>query len=478
LAKSCKKRAGQVKGQVIGQKAKEKMEEMKKSTYYYLCKKKKAKRNYWYAYFPDESDQDKVTIKSVEALRKMLGVTDRTPITRKQEATVITQRAVDAGLIEVDEKDPLFVDYVSNFWDFENSDYIRRKNLKNSGSVAIGPDYAKNIQGTFNKHAEGLFPAKLKLSDVTTAHLEDAINQLIDDGVLSMASIQRVVQAMAVPLKEAAKIKRIPFNPMSAVDPISSKPKERGILTGSEMVSLFTSMQSQVREMKFDNQVYLACLLSSYTGMRQGEIRALRSDVINLVNDQHGIIVVNKAFANFAGYKTPKGKRDRQVPVPRGLCDDLLANALVNPYQNNLVFWSKTSKVNPISASYIRDHLYESLADLFEKEENRVGVMVQDGNKVDKDGNPIKIRAGEETRRKRNVNFHSFRHFFVTQMRGRLSEGELQSVVGHQSTAMLAIYTHETEAGLLRIGTIADNIIPFPNEGNHKDSNQEEGNEV
>jgi integrase len=437
-------------------KGKERMEEMKKSTYYYLCKKKKSKRYYWYAYFPDEKDPEKVNIKSVEALRKLLGIHDRTPITRKQEAAIIAQRALEAGLIQVDEKDPLFVDYVSDFWDFEKSDYIRRKNIKSPNS--IGRDYARNLQGTFKNHAKDILPKKLKLSEVTTSQIEGVIDQLIDNGVLAMATIQRVVQSMAVPLKEASRIKRIPFNPMAAVDPISSKPKARGILTESEMVTLFTFMRSQAAQEKFDNQVYLACLLSAYTGMRQGEVRALRADAISLINDQHGIIMVNQAFANFAGYKTPKGKRDRQVPAPRWLCDELLKSEKLNTYHNGLVFQSKTSKVNPISASFIRDRLYEALVDAFKVEDD-----------------PESKGIDKAERERRNINFHSFRHFFVTQMRGKLSEGELQGVVGHQSAAMLEIYTHETEAGLLRIGAVASNIIPFPVEGMPKAAKQAEG---
>jgi integrase len=455
-------------------KGRERMEEMKQSTYYYLCKKKKAKRFYWYAYFPDEKDPSKVNIKSVEALRKLLGIHDRNPITRKQEAAIIAQRALDAGLVQVDDKDPLFVDYVNDFWDFKKSNYIRRRNIKSQDS--IGEDYARNLLGTFNKNAKNILPKKLKLSEVTTSHIEKVIDRLIDDGEKAMATIQRVVQSMAVPLKEAARLKCIPFNPMNGVDPINPKKKERGILTESEIVMLFTSMKAHVDNEAFDKQVYLACLLSAYTGMRQGEVRALRADAISLINEQHGIINVNQAFANFAGYKTPKGKRDRQVPVPRWLCEELLASVKLNTYHNGLVFWSKTSKTNPISASFIRDHLYEALADLFEKNENQMGVKVPDGEKLDKKGKPLMMRAGEETRRKRNINFHSFRHYFITQMRGKLTEAELQGVVGHQSTAMLEIYTHETEEGLLRIGAVASNIIPFPIQGKTVKEQAEGGN--
>jgi integrase len=437
------------------------MEEVKESIYYYLAKKQKPNRTYWYAYFPDPDDPKKVTTKSVESLRKMLRIRDRTPITRKQEAIIITQRAIDAGLIDRDDSDPLFADYVKEFWDFDNSKYIRRRNKKNPNS--IGKDYALNLRGTFITNGEPHIPNNLRLSQVTTAIIEDVINDLIDEGRLSMATIKRVVQSMSVPLKEAARLHRILTNPMLAVDSISSKPKERGILTESEMVALLSYMRSESEAGRFDRQVYLASILSAYTGMRQGEVMGLKAESITLVNNQHGIILINDAFAKYAGFKTPKGKRDRKVPAPRWLCDQLLEMARLNTNNNGLIFWSKRSKTNPISASYIRDTLYAAIADLFEKGEGTQGETVSDGNKKDKNDEQIMIRAGEATRRNRNISFHSFRHYFVTQMRGKLTENDLRSVVGHQSEAMTDNYTHDTTAGLLRIGEVTSNILPFPN---------------
>ena len=61
----------------------------------------------------------------------MLGIRDRTPITRKQEAIIITQRAIDAGLINMDEKDPVFVDYVKEFWEYGSSECIYHMDKKN-----------------------------------------------------------------------------------------------------------------------------------------------------------------------------------------------------------------------------------------------------------------------------------------------------------------------------------------------------------
>jgi integrase len=435
------------------------MEEVKNSPYYYLSKKRKVNRDYWYAYFPDDENPGKVKVKSVESLRKLLGIKDRTKITRKQEAAIITQKALDAGVVRFGEKDPLFVDYVAEFWDFEQSAYIKRKNFKQAGSISR--DYARNILGTFKKNAVPLLPMGLKLSQITTAHIENLIDHWINDGELSQSTIARVLQSMAVPLKEATRLGKIHHNPMLAVDTVSAKPKERGILTDSEIVQLFSLMQERVQQGTLDKAVFLASLLSTYTGMRQGEIRALEADAIQLVNDEHGIIHVQAAWANYGYRKSPKGKRDRKVPAPRWLCDELLKLAEMNPYENSLVFWSKKSAAVPLAATYFRNWLYDSLTDLFELNAGSEGQMVPDGEKVDTDGNPVMIRAGEETRRVRNVNFHSFRHFFVTQMRGKLSESDLRNVVGHQDSKTTDLYDHFTDESLLRIGKVSSNIIQF-----------------
>jgi len=94
--------------------------------------------------------------------------------------------------------------------------------------------------------------------------------------------------------------------------------------------------------------------------------------------------------------------------------------------------------------------------------------MVQDGDKVDKKGNPIMIRKGEVIRRQRGVDFHSFRHYFVTWMRscGLLTDGQLRGVVGHQDSSTTDGYTHQTESNLKRIGTITNNILHFKGEKN------------
>jgi len=89
-------------------------------------------------------------------------------------------------------------------------------------------------------------------------------------------------------------------------------------------------MRNKAMKNEFDARVYLATTLSVFTGMRQGEIRAMKASSITLINDDQGIITVSQAIAVYAGLKTTKGKRERQVPCPRWLCEELLRMANKN----------------------------------------------------------------------------------------------------------------------------------------------------
>jgi integrase len=52
------------------------------------------------------------------------------------------------------------------------------------------------------------------------------------------------------------------------------------------------------------------------------------------------------------------------------------------------------------------------------------------------------IGIDEETRKGRNLSFHSLRHFFNTTMRGHVSEDDLRATMGHSSSAMTDYYDH------------------------------------
>ena len=342
----------------------------------------------------------------------------------------IAQQALDRGVIRFEKNSPTFKDYVLEYWDFDNSLYIQRRNKKCPNS--IGPDYAHNMRSTFKSNAAGLIPDDMLLCDVETEHIEHVLNYMLDEGNKSNATIAKIMYSMSGPLKEARRLKLIPHNPMDGIESVTIHSKQRGILTSSELKELLIKMEKSVANNEVDNLVYLATALSAFTGMRQGEIRALHASSIEIINNEHAIITVKEAIAVYAGLKDTKGKRDRQVPVPRWLCKLLMDSAHKNPYGNDLVFWSEISSKSPVAGSYLRENFYKALK---------------------------LINIDEEKRKERKIVFHSLRHYFVTYMRGKIPESALREIAGHQSEEMTNLYTHTTVEQLLQVGQVASNIL-------------------
>ena len=426
---------------------------VEKSMNYYLTKRKKGKRKIWYAFFTDPNDSQKCILStSVELLRKKLGINTTIPLTKEKEAYVIVERAIADGLINIDRDIVDFATYVDEFWDFDNSDYIRRRNQKSPNS--IGKDYANNMKSVFNSHAVPSLPPRLKLHEVNSLHIEKVVDDLLDQGKLSKATISKVIQSMSVPLKVATRKKKVPHNPMDGVEPLTSTFKERGIYTLQEISKALGHLYKKgtvgVEEIKdvrgpngtrvkksypvkSDLKPYLAVALAAYTGMRAGEIRALCVEQIELINDDFGIITVDRAFNDYAGQKSTKGKRTRKVPLPRTICDQLLQMGAQNPHENrDLIFWSKETPVNPISSNHILKQFYKAL--------DAIGIK-------------------EKNRKQRTLDFHSLRHTFNSTLRGKISDKTLRSIVGHESAAMSDRYTHGTDEELLIVGDAINQLF-------------------
>ena len=238
-------------------------------------------------------------------------------------------------------------------------------------------------------------------------------------------------------MKEARRLKLIPHNPMDGIESVTIHSKKRGILTTAELQELLSKMAQGVVDESVDKLVYLATALSAATGMRQGEIRALHASSIQHINQWLSIITVSQAFASYAGMKGTKGKRERQVPAPRWLCELLIDSAEKNPYGNDLVFWSEVTSKSPVTGNYIRDNFYKALELIGIKEKDRL---------------------------KRKLVFHSLRHYFVTFMRGKISESALREIAGHQSEEMTNLYTHSTIERALEIGRVVARIFPYPSD--------------
>jgi integrase len=426
---------------------------VEKSMDYYLTKRKKANRSYWYVFFTDPEDSQKILKSmSVEKLRRLIGINTRTPLTREKEAYAVVERAISDGLINLNQETKDFGQYVCDFWDFDTSSYIRRRNQKSPNS--IGKDYARTMKANFEKHVLPYLPKKLDIAQVSSLTIEKVIDELLEEGKLANATIQKVVQSVAVPLKEATRRKLVAHNPMDGVEPISSSYRVRGIFTIEEIQGALDYLYrkgtvgvQEIRKVRgpakttveksflvrTDLKPYLAVALSAFTGMRSGEVRALCSEQIEIVNDEFGIIEVDRAYNDYAGNKSTKGKRNRKVPVSKELCDQLLDMAAKNPHPGSTrVFWSEASDTKPIADSYILKQFYRAIS--------AVGIS-------------------ESIRKERKLDFHSLRHTINSTMRGKIPDKSLRAVIGHESEQMTERYTHETDEEILAVGSAVKEIF-------------------
>lgn len=398
---------------------------MNNSAPYTLCRLTRQERTYWYVLYRDPETGVRLNKKSVEKLRKELGNHTDKPIKRRDEAVRICQEALEKGIVFNRQEDQTLTDYLMQFWDFDTSKYIERKNTLNPG--AISRDYAYTRRLLFKKHVQPLLPAGLKLSQVQMRHLKDVQYRLIKGGNLANATINIAMSTLLIALRDAENEGRIPAGTVKKLPVLQNKQKDRGILSEDELQQLLGHMQEHC-----DWKIYLASTLSVITGMRSGELRALTARQI-----KNGLIVVDQAYANLGGKKVPKGKRIREVPCPQYLCEQLLALSHTNPHlsKETLVFWSRRTG-GPVSSHYFCEKLHEAI--LASK------IMTED-----------ELEA-------RNITFHSFRHMANTMLRGSVDEHLLRLTIGHQSEEMSDIYTHLTERARKAVEIAqATNILPF-----------------
>ena len=403
-----------------------------------LYKRHRTKGVYYYVRFwnPEKKSYDAGI--SIEILRTKLGDDSFRRIGTRSAAAAIAVRAYEEGLTNKEKKSPNFVEYVLNFWDFDNSSYVKLKNKTKKGS--IGRDHCLNMLGTFKKNFLPHINQDLKLNEVTQSDIENVIIALIDEGSISNSTINNVILSVQKPLNEAFSRGMIKTNPMQNISMLERNQKDRGIPTKSEVEAVLEYLRKEGFAGRSSMKIYLAVALAATTGMRQGEIRALRKEAIEFVEnnveyEDQAIITVSESFAKSDGFKSTKGKRVRHVPVSKSLAKELVKMADSNPYKNGLIFWSDNSADTPIAGSYINKYYYAALA--------VVGIT-------------------EEKRKERNIDFHSLRHFFNSMLRGEVDDSNLRLVVGHQSERMSDNYTHEIREKVLEVGKVASNIITFP----------------
>ncbi|MDC7241166.1 MAG: site-specific integrase, partial [Spirochaetales bacterium] len=227
-----------------------------------------------------------------------------------------------------------------------------------------------------------------------------------------------ILSTFKIVLTEASQEGIIPRNPLELVKQLARQNAKRDIFSDDEITSLFPTDDTELFDLWDEQRLAVSIYLLYCTGIRSGELRALRwKDVI--WDDELGGLSIMHAVKNNQEIGLPKNGKTRVVVMDqRGA--KLLTNWLdATPFNemDDLIFYG-SSRSTPMERGVLSKKLIKVLAKL------------------------------EIDTSKRNLVVHSFRHTFNTRMRRVLPQETLQMLTGHQSKEMSEHYDHPDNIAL------------------------------
>ena len=192
------------------------------------------------------------------------------------------------------------------------------------GQTHLKPSTREGYAGILRAHVLPRW-GKVKLADVTHSDVQAWVSTL---GVSrSPATVRRVHRVLALLLAMAVKDGRLVRNPATGVNLPRVVTGERRFLT-HEQVDTLAALCGVYR---------LVVLFLAYTGVRWGEMAALRVGRLDLLRRRAEIVESVTLVRGVQTWGSPKGHERRSVPIPRFLVDELAAH-VAGKARGELVF--------------------------------------------------------------------------------------------------------------------------------------------
>lgn len=251
----------------------------------------------------------------------------------------------------------------------------------------------------------------IRLRDITSSMIDEWFISLVHQEGYAKSSANVYLNQLKQMLDYAVRHGEIATNPASSVERLKEDAPTRRAFSEDEITRLFAlEWRSPLAK--------LACLLSAVTGMRMGEVLAVKTSSI-----KDGYILVNASISSIDGEKSTKSGKAREVPIGKKLEKMLLDFAPAEGY-----IFSKTGK-KPVSSDTIRRLFFAELA--------KLGVPDPE-----------------------NLTFHSFRHYANTKLvAANINAEKVRAVIGHASESMTEHYLHLKADDLKEIQDVQASIM-------------------
>jgi integrase len=253
-----------------------------------------------------------------------------------------TRRAAENYIVDILNKERglvpcyyTFRKYTQPFFDWDRCPHIRR--LREEGK-SITRRHAKIQRQRLVKHILSDPFAYKRLSEITRADVLDLRSRLLTK--CSPATVNKALGIVKVIFQEAVYREEITRDPIAGVGRIKEHRKERGIFTVEELRELFPDLGLDPWR---DVHDYTCFYLAAVTGLRRGEILALRWRHIDF---DRQVLTVSEVWKGGKEIGPPKWDHNRLVPLSSRTIDKLLqlqtASIRLNP--DDFVFCSDSGQ--------------------------------------------------------------------------------------------------------------------------------------
>ncbi len=306
-----------------------------------------------------------------------------------------------------------FSEYTEVFFVYDKDPIIRDK-IRRGGSYS--ESFCHNNRKSFEKNILPYF-ADYRVRSITPSMVNQWLLTLPQQG-LSHVTCNKMKSLLNTVFKQAILDGLITDNPVDKIKPLAEKKSTKDAFTKEEIKKLFS--------VEWDNEIARAASLTScLTGLRSGEIRALKIEKVSALK-----IIVDSSYEDRIGLKCTKSGVRREVPITNSLYN-LLEDIYEKTGEGEYIF-SITKGESPVSKAFLMRHLKIAM--------RRAGISTTPGE--------------------RTLTFHSFRHFFNTCLIASGVSGEItRAVIGHQEEEMTMHYLHLTADNMDFIREIQEETI-------------------
>jgi integrase len=333
----------------------------------------------------------------------------------------------------------LFGDYIRRFWTYEKSPYVLDKHAHDQ---RMGKTHCFESLGRAEKYWIPYFTGK-HLAEISRADIKAfSLHLATPELDLKPITRNRILTVGTTALRWAYENDLLAEDITAGVSTFSGKPEIRGILTPEEASAIF-------RIEWIDERVRLANLLAMTTGLRAGEIIALRREDV-----AEAWLCVRHSYSRRDLLKTTKTGAERRVPIISSIRTELLALAERSPWgSDGYIFYGEEKADIPMSQNLLLYGLQEALLRL------SLGDMYSTATDEERDKASAAWKA-------RNVVFHSWRHFYASRMSDHLDARKIMLATGHRTEAVFDAYAgHALESDLAEVGAVSaevfGNILSF-----------------